>query len=180
MDRWCLQLMATLMFYPACFAGFPAQNTGTSSNEGAVITQLSQPVYPPLAKQTRIAGDVTLAVFVKPNGDPESVTLMSGHPLLAPAALDSAKHSKFECRNCGDSGQTFQLTYEFELVGSSDCEQRTESSNPAANPDSYPKVIGTKNRVTLIDQPASICDPAISITRVRSLKCLYLWRCGFK
>jgi hypothetical protein len=42
-------------------------------------------VYPPLARQARIQGDVRLS------SGPESVKVISGHPLLIPPALDSLR-----------------------------------------------------------------------------------------
>jgi len=42
-------------------------------------------VYPPLARQARIQGDVRLS------SGPEGVKVISGHPLLIPPALDSLK-----------------------------------------------------------------------------------------
>jgi hypothetical protein len=32
--------------------------------------------------------------------------------------------------------------------------------------------------VTVIDQPLCTCDPTSDVSRVRSVKCLYLWKCA--
>lgn len=53
------------------------------------------PVYPPLARQARIQGTVIAQVVISKTGDVESVQLFSGHPMLAPAALEAIKHWKF-------------------------------------------------------------------------------------
>ena len=82
----------------------------------AVLVELSQPVYSPLARQANIYGDVSLAVTVHPNGKTE-VAFERGHPMLKQAALGSAQESRFECREC-DSTVTFQLVYSFPLVES--------------------------------------------------------------
>ena len=51
-----------------------------------VLKTPGQPTYPPLAKQARIQGQVKLEFVVNQNGEPVSVTTISGHPMLAPAA----------------------------------------------------------------------------------------------
>jgi TonB family protein len=85
----------------------------------AVILELSQPVYPPLARQANIYGDVSIAVTVHPDGKTE-VAFESGHPILKQSAVESAQNSRFECRAC-DSIVTYHLVYSFRLVKGSDC-----------------------------------------------------------
>ncbi|HLK62276.1 MAG TPA: TonB family protein [Bryobacteraceae bacterium] len=53
------------------------------------------PKYPPLAKQARIQGVVTLKVLIAEDGTVKSAQLVSGHPLLAPAALDAVKRWRY-------------------------------------------------------------------------------------
>ena len=76
-----------------------------------VLKKLSPPVYPLLARQAMIEGDVALKIVVRPDGGIESVTVTSGHPLLMQAALDSAKQSQFECLACGtsDASRTLRI-----------------------------------------------------------------------
>jgi TonB family protein len=82
-----------------------AQNAGGGDTkpDGVVLTELSRPSYPPLARQTRISGDVDLMLSIRPNGSLESAVVISGHPLLAQTALDSAQHTRFECRKCSET-----------------------------------------------------------------------------
>jgi hypothetical protein len=88
---------------------------GEAPETGVVLVKLSPPVYPPLARQARIAGDVKLYVHVHADGTVGSVELFSGHPLLAPAAVENAKKSEFECRGC--AGETeYQLIYTFGFI----------------------------------------------------------------
>lgn len=54
------------------------------------------PIYPPLARQARIQGTVIATVVISRTGEVESVQLFSGHPMLAPAALEAIKQWKFE------------------------------------------------------------------------------------
>lgn len=49
------------------------------------------PAYPPLAKQARIQGTVSFAAVIGTDGAIKDLTLISGHPLLIPAATDAVK-----------------------------------------------------------------------------------------
>ncbi|MFB3779360.1 MAG: energy transducer TonB [Bryobacteraceae bacterium] len=49
------------------------------------------PVYPPLAKQARIQGVVRLTAIIGTDGTIKNLQVMSGHPLLIPAALEAVK-----------------------------------------------------------------------------------------
>lgn len=49
------------------------------------------PVYPALARQAHIQGAVRLKVVIGTNGRIHTVTLISGHPLLVPAAMDAVR-----------------------------------------------------------------------------------------
>lgn len=54
------------------------------------------PVYPPLARQTRIQGTVAVNVIVRKNGTVEVQNVGAGHPLLAQAAVDAVKQWRYE------------------------------------------------------------------------------------
>jgi TonB family protein len=82
-----------MLFLSAGVRESPAQSA--TSVEDVAITKLFQPVYPPLAKQTQITGDVELTLQVTTDGSVESAIVVSGHPLLKQAAVDSALHSQF-------------------------------------------------------------------------------------
>ena len=49
-----------------------------------------RPAYPPEAKAARIQGVVTLQAVIATDGSVKDLTVISGHPLLAQAALDAA------------------------------------------------------------------------------------------
>jgi hypothetical protein len=57
---------------------------------GLLVTKV-QPQYPEDARQARIQGSVVLKAVIDKNGGVEELTLVSGHPLLAPAALEAVK-----------------------------------------------------------------------------------------
>jgi periplasmic protein TonB len=50
------------------------------------------PVYPPFARQSRIAGTVVLQVAVGVDGRPTKVTVVSGQPMLANSAQNAVKN----------------------------------------------------------------------------------------
>jgi protein TonB len=49
------------------------------------------PVYPPLAKQARIQGTVRFTAIISKDGTISNLQLITGHPLLVPAAQDAVK-----------------------------------------------------------------------------------------
>jgi TonB family protein len=53
------------------------------------------PVYPPLAKQARLQGDVVLEAVISREGDVTNLRVVSGHPLLVDAALTAARQWKY-------------------------------------------------------------------------------------
>src|SRR6202041_3332474 len=55
-----------------------------------------KPNYPPLARQARIQGTVVLHAVISKDGSIEGLTLVSGHPMLAPAAIDAVKQWKYK------------------------------------------------------------------------------------
>jgi TonB family protein len=63
-------------------------------SEGLLIKRV-QPEYPEAARQAHAEGSVVLDVLIDANGDVESATVISGPPLLAPAAIDAVKRWKF-------------------------------------------------------------------------------------
>jgi len=62
--------------------------------QGLLIKRI-QPTYPPLARQARIQGTVLLQAEISKNGDIENLRLISGHPMLAPAAIEAVKQWKY-------------------------------------------------------------------------------------
>jgi len=55
-----------------------------------------QPVaYPPLAMKAHISGIVLLRITVDEGGNVTDAKVVSGHPLLVPAAIDAVRHWKY-------------------------------------------------------------------------------------
>jgi len=82
------------------------------------VVQHAQPIYPPLARQTRIQGEVRVKIVT----DGESVreaAAETGHPLLRKAAEDNARTCKFVAHTPG----TFHVTFRYkEPSGDADVE----------------------------------------------------------
>jgi TonB family protein len=76
------------------------------------VVQRIAPAYPPLARAARIETSVRLSVRVTPDGRVEAVTLVSGHPLLNEAAIESVYRWRFE-RSI--SGGVVDVTVPFSL-----------------------------------------------------------------
>jgi periplasmic protein TonB len=55
-----------------------------------------RPNYPPLARQARIQGVVILQAQISKDGSIENLQLISGHPMLAPAAIEAVKQWKYK------------------------------------------------------------------------------------
>ncbi len=66
---------------------------GVSS--GLLIKEV-QPAYPPLARQARIQGQVLLQAQISKDGSIENLSLISGHPMLAPAAIEAVKQWRYK------------------------------------------------------------------------------------
>ncbi|HEV3305858.1 MAG TPA: TonB family protein [Candidatus Sulfotelmatobacter sp.] len=62
---------------------------------GLLIRKVN-PTYPPLARQARISGTVVLRAVISKDGSIENLSLVSGHPMLAPAAIDAVKQWKYK------------------------------------------------------------------------------------
>ena len=68
-------------------------SSGVSS--GLLIRRVN-PTYPPLARQARIQGVVILQARISKDGSIENLQLISGHPMLAPAAIEAVKQWKYK------------------------------------------------------------------------------------
>ncbi len=61
-----------------------------------LLIRKTTPVYPPLARQARIQGVVVLQAQISKEGNIENLQLVSGHPMLAPAAIEAVKQWKYK------------------------------------------------------------------------------------
>src|SRR6201987_1510589 len=64
-------------------------------SQGLLVKKV-QPAYPPLARQARIQGTVMLQAEISKDGEIENLRLISGHPMLAPAAIEAVKQWRYK------------------------------------------------------------------------------------
>jgi protein TonB len=55
-----------------------------------------RPTYPALARQARIQGTVLLQAVISKDGSIQGLRVLSGHPMLIPAAIDAVKQWKYK------------------------------------------------------------------------------------
>jgi protein TonB len=87
-------------------------------SEGLLVHQV-RPVYPPLARAARIQGQVVLQANIGKDGSIQNLRLVSGHPMLAPAAIDAVKQWKYKpyFLNGEPVEVDTQITVNFTLAG---------------------------------------------------------------
>jgi protein TonB len=78
----------------------PPKPTQTRIKQGGAVTAASlinrvQPVYPPLARQTRVSGTVRLHAIISKDGSVQQLEVLQGHPLLVQAALDAVRQWRY-------------------------------------------------------------------------------------
>ncbi len=137
---------------------------------GVILTKLSPPIFPPLARMASIVGEVKIEVDIRKDGSVASTELVSGHPMLKQAALESAQKSLFECQGCSEAVTPYLLTYSFEAKDDGSCCDAQSR---------IPEVMQNQAHITIVSAKICICDPAATLTKkIRSAQCLYLWKCG--
>lgn len=168
------RLILSLAFMVAALSSAPVSDTqeqsvtGSGAGHASVgLIKLHDPEYPPVAHMANVYGDVRLTVHVANDGSIQSVEFVSGPLLLKKAAVESAEESTFECRACNGTTTPYPMVYSFELTGGDCC-----TPGPV-------HVSRSGNHVWITTSQFCICDPG-TMTRVRSIKCLYLWRCTWR
>lgn len=143
-----------------------------------VLSKLSPPIFPQMARVARVTGDVEIALRIRQDGSVESAEATSGHPLLKEAALESARQSKFECHQC-TSPTLYSVLYTFGYTSTQHCCQPQESSAAAGQrAEAQAGITQSQNHITVLVEPFCVCDPGADVIKVRSAKCLFLWHCG--
>lgn len=163
-----LCIVAISSFVSSGDVGAQSSAAGDTPENRVVLAKLHDPIYPPITRTAGVYGDVQLTVGIRQDGSVVSVKVVSGPPLLQRAAMESAQQSLFECRGCADAVTIYPMTYSFRF-----------SSEPCCNSlNSATKVAQSQNHISITAPPFCFCDPAATIGKVRSLKCLYLWKCA--
>ena len=61
-----------------------------------MLIQRIEPSYPTLARAARVQGDVVLSAIISTNGQIENLQLVSGHPMLVPAAIAAVRQWRYK------------------------------------------------------------------------------------
>jgi protein TonB len=77
-------------------AATPARIKQGGNVTAASILSQTRPLYPPLARQARIQGNVVLHAIIDKEGKVAQLEVVSGHPLLVQAALDAVKQWRYK------------------------------------------------------------------------------------
>jgi protein TonB len=87
-------------------------------SQGLLVHRV-QPMYPPLARQARIQGTVILQAEISKDGTIENLRLISGHPMLAPSAIEAVKQWRYKpyFLNGEPVAVETQITVNFTLAG---------------------------------------------------------------
>jgi len=67
----------------------------TAEDIAAQVVSRVAPIYPPLARQARIQGTVILRIIINQSGEVRNTQLISGHPMLTPAAMEAVKKWRY-------------------------------------------------------------------------------------
>jgi protein TonB len=62
--------------------------------EGRILSKV-QPEYPTLARSARIQGEVVLSAIISKTGEIQNLVLVSGHPVLVPAAIKAVQQWRY-------------------------------------------------------------------------------------
>ena len=185
MNRYTPRMLRISVCLAACAWSLTSLGQQQASVNGLhVVPTLSEvePLpYPPMAFAAHVTGDVELDLEIHGDGTPHSVEVTSGPPMLRQAAIAAILHSRFDCQSCADSPMRTHITVRYVFGEVRPCPE-TDEPSIAAPADSYLKVTHSTDTITVTDRPIGTCDYAATISRnsVRSMKCFFLWKCGWR
>ncbi|HEY2499576.1 MAG TPA: energy transducer TonB [Candidatus Angelobacter sp.] len=134
--------------------------------------EFQAPAYPQMARIANIYGKVEIQFIISEGGRVDIKSAM-GHPILVQAAVESIKLSKLSCEYCERVPTEFSVIYDF-IVRGSECGNSSLNTPPGV-------VLDTFNRVIISTDRFCLEDPGpVLMKRIRSLRCLDLWRCATK
>jgi protein TonB len=82
----------------------------------ARLIHMVKPAYPPLARQTRVSGTVLLQAIIGRDGCIRDLQVLSGHPLLIPAAVDAVRQWLYQPTTLNGSPVEVLTTVEVRFV----------------------------------------------------------------
>ena len=104
---------------PIPSSGAPHRVRVSAEISQALLTRKVVPIYPSLARQAHVQGEVVVDADISKDGAVETLRTLSGHPLLVPAAIDAVKqwHYKPYLLNGEPIPVETQITVDFTLTG---------------------------------------------------------------
>jgi TonB family protein len=125
--------------------------TALAQEHNVGVNKYVVPIYPPIARQARVQGDVVLKLKLRTDGEVDSIEAVSGHPMLKQAAINSLKQWRFVCIDCAFA-QKFeqQTTVSFKIRAAEPCENDGDVRYELRFP----------GYVSVETGPVTICDPA--------------------
>ena len=152
-----------------CVTVVLATTSAQQTTTPAVALSRIKVVYPPIAGSARVGGTVTVRVGVRPDGSVSETTLLQDVPLLSDAAVNAASGATFECRQCTEPATPHTITFVFSILASLD-----------SPPPPVLKQTGDASSEVTIFSQSYLCDHCggREPPRVRSARCLWLWRCS--
>lgn len=127
------------------------------------------PEYPRNTQLAHIEGKVVVK-FVLQQGNAIGIQEQTGHVLLVPAAIQSLKMSRLECVHCDEQAQTFTVVFDFR-VASHNCDDPEVPTQA---------ILESPTHVTIVSQAVCTSDPVAHYIKMRSIRCLFLWRCAMR
>lgn len=124
-------LCASVLSIAVLGCAFAQDAAGAQTQEPEIgMTEIAKPVFPALARQARIMGDVQVQLKIRRDGSVASAEVLSGHPMLKQAAIESAQKLKFRCQGCVAEETLHSGTYTFGFrTDSTDCGYRRQRSS---------------------------------------------------
>lgn len=111
-----LTVRMTLSTSPGSSQSMPSGPIRVGGNvQSANQLKRVEPVYPALALQARISGMVRFTILVSPTGNVTRITVVSGHPLLIPAAQEAVKQWTYRPTHLNGQPVEVQTTAEVEF-----------------------------------------------------------------
>ena len=159
---------------------FGQGGSGVDQQEaGPALIELVGFNYPPIARAAQVSGTVEINVLLGADGHAESAQVISGPPMLQPAALEAARQSQYRCVGC-PGAVNYKVVFVFKAIPTEPPKNCDDPLPTAPEPEWDP----SRKQATAYVMETWTCDPAVQITKtfrlVRSAKCLYLWKCGLR
>jgi protein TonB len=82
---------SSLKYVPKLQTVLPQRIRISQGVTNGLLIHKVEPSYPVLAKSARIQGDVVLKAIIDKEGNIQDLQLVSGHPMLVPAAIDAVR-----------------------------------------------------------------------------------------